>query len=353
MKIVLPFPLLLFITSNLIGQKNKISEKDSPNAIFKCFTFQLNEDRIAEKKEFPYKEIIVVDERPDTTKCGYWLPNIENPLMKLCLKNGLKQDVSTFLNKYLNGNFNPFGNSVLACIKKCWTSTYDSSIIFYKTFFKIEFYIKKDSCYYPILRFDSTLFHKRVFKMQPSKIIEEVIIASIKKLSATNNNTTNLRNLSLNEIDSFNNQSQTIPAIKEKTARKGVYLNFFQFKNNQPAYTSFEISFDERADAIFVKGTNLKDSSITDSWGISDGENMYIRIKANYFPLFRIGYTFDLYGFDKITETRFYPGPPRSIYGNTTAGLIDVGIQGLLGLIKTKSKNLKPYQLDMDTGELY
>jgi hypothetical protein len=350
MKIISSFVLLIAINCQLNGQKNKISEKDSPDAVFNCFPVNLDLIQSAEKRIFPYKEIIVVDERPDTSKFGYWYSKKEPRGVKLCIKSGFQKSVSSFINSYLKDNLNPSGNSILACIKKCWTNSDDYE---YRTIsLKIEFYIQAESCYYALYRFDQEFTGNKNEYSEPTESLEKAIIASISKLYQSKSITTDMKCLSFGQIDSFNNQYKMLPVLKEKFAKKGVYMNFTQFKNNQPAYTEFETSLDERADALFVRGKNLKDSAVTDAWGFSDGDNMYVRIKMNFFPLFRHGNTFDLYGFDSITESRVFNSVPPPYYGNSSMSALDVGIQGLLGMIKSKSKNLKPYQVNMETGQL-
>jgi hypothetical protein len=351
MKIIISFLFALTIKCNLFGQKNRISEKDSPNAIFNCLIVSLSKTMATEKKQFPYKEIIVIDERPDTSKCGYWYSKKHPRIIKLCFNDGFQKNVSSFINTYLKGNLNPTGHSVLACIKKFWTNSDD--IDFRTIFLRIDFYIKTDSCYYPLYRFDDTFNENSNKSSEPNEFIEKAIISSISKLFIPKPIYPDMRRLYFEQIDSFNKQSKKLLVLKEKIPAKGVYLNFVQFKNNQPAYTDFETDLAERTDVIFVKGKNVKDSAITDAWGFCDGENTFIRIAMNYFPIFRCGNTFDLYGFDKITESRFFQGTPTPYHGYTPMSAIDVGVQGLLGMIKSKSKNLRPYQINMDTGELY
>jgi hypothetical protein len=346
MKIIIIFLLALTIKCNLLGQKNRISEKDSPNTIFNCLTVPLTKTMVAEKKQFPYKEVIVIDERPDTSKCGYWYSKKHPRIMRLCFTDGFQKSVSSFINTYLKDNLNPTGNSVLACIKKFWTNSDD--IDFRTIFLRIDFYIKTDSCYYPLYRFDDTFSEKSNKFSEPDEFIEKAIISSISKLYIPKPISPEMRRLHFEQL-----------VLKEKIPVKGVYLNFVQFKNNQPAYTDFETDLAELTDVIFVKGKNVKDSAITDAWGFCDGENTFIRIAMNYFPIFRCGNTFDLYGFNKITEKQFFPVTPYSsigrdpYYSQGVAGALSIGLSELLGMIKSKSKNLRPYQINMDNGEFY
>lgn len=356
MKILFLLTGFLLVIINLHGQRNPETSNDSPNEIFECLNIQLNSKQISPEKKFPYKEIIVIDQRPDTSKCGYWLPHIKSKMAKLCLTNGLQQNASVFFNYYLKNNFDPTGNSLVAYIKKCWISTYDSTNIFYKVSLKMEFYLKIDSFYYPLHRFNESFFHQREYRMEPGKVLEEALIAGIEKLYSPVNVTGKMRKFSLTQIDSFNNQLNKSPILNEKYAPRGIYLNFSQFKNNKPAFTDFRFNIDEKADVLFVRGKNIKDSAITDAWGFSNGENVFIRLKMNYFPIFRSGNTFELYGFKKTTVTRVYSGrvgTSQNPYTNPSGAAADIITQAILSSIKNISRDFKPYQVDMDTGELY
>ena len=101
------------------------------------------------------------------------------------------------------------------------------------------------------------------------------------------------------------------------------------------------------------------DSLISNAWGYCDGERYYCRIGYNYFPLFRSGNNFDLYGPKNfILKNPLVQGYYRS---NATigddysmaAGLAGLAASELLSMIKTTSIKLKPFQLDLESGRFY
>lgn len=81
----------------------------------------------------------------------------------------------------------------------------------------------------------------------------------------------------------YNVDPQTIPILASAAPKSGVYLNFKEFKNNDPGLLESEVVFD--------KGRYLVDAysgkKIKDSWGFSDGQQTYIRFggEQNFFPL--------------------------------------------------------------------
>jgi hypothetical protein len=158
---------------------------------------------------------------------------------------------------------------------------------------------------------------------------------------------------------------RSIPILKE-TPRKGVYLTFNQFKNNQPAFADFDVSLSENADAIFVKGKILQDSAIIDAWGFSDGKNTYIRVNSNFFLLLKAADNFEFYSFEEIKKhtpfattgpevpysgQKYYPfNDPQMNRVNGAAGAL---ASGIMNRITVKTREMMLLSLNPDTGKIY
>jgi hypothetical protein len=182
------------------------------------------------------------------------------------------------------------------------------------------------------------------------------LIASLRKGLNYDQKNKSLRCISRASLDSFNLVRSSF-VVSTTTPAKGVYLKIDQFKNNTPAFTDFEILLNKVSDQIFVKGKRGIDSLIGDAWGYSDGKMAYCRIGQNYFPLFKCGNNFDLYVPKNFVQqnplvSNFRPRGGTDA-GSVTAGLVCLAAAELLSLIKTSSIQLKPAQLDLDTGKFY
>lgn len=318
-----------------------------PSDKYDCYTLDLNKNNEAGLK-IPYHSINISDERPDTSKAGYLYPWENNKgVKKICFKNGMHEQLSSFFNSYLQYN-SESEISLLACVKNLWFGTYDTTDIkenkltvrTKKLAIRIEFYKKDQNCYYPLYRFDSTFNMSEMPGKKPSAVLEMALVASLKRLEKNYYlNNSALKCLSGQQIDSFNNVSKNFPVLKEQIAKKGVYMTVGQFRSNLPAYTEFTLKLSRERDELFVKG--IEGPSPINPWAVSTGEKMYIRLAQNYFQIFRSGYTYDFFGYDT-----FFSAPTSN--PNTTP----LGVT-LLNLMTAKQTHSRPYQVNLETGEIY
>lgn len=243
----------------------------------------------------PFSRINVIDCRFDTTKIGYLFTSSTTERSAICLQGSVESYAGTFLNKYYS---NPSANKeeILACIKKLWIVDTGQLNVSYVLNFRIEFYVNRQSCFYALFRFDSTF----ALEGEPESwatLLNKMIMASTRKLYQVDQiNFQKLLCYSARQIDSFNFASRYIPILKDGFLRKGVYLNFGQFKRNQPAYADFEKSYEHGETFIYVKAKNLTDSSaINDAWGFCDGERLFIHFGPTFYRLFRSGDNFEFF----------------------------------------------------------
>src|SRR5262245_39204653 len=116
----------IFYAGNVCAQK-KIDEKYSPEKI-QCINLGLDPSKRlpADKEPLPFKQIVVIDERPDSSKTGYWYMGEYSSYFKLCIQRGFTNDVTSFLGSYLRDNLNSSGNDLLVCVRKFWVTSSDS-----------------------------------------------------------------------------------------------------------------------------------------------------------------------------------------------------------------------------------
>jgi len=319
-----------------------------PGEKYDCHFINLVKTEVARVK-VPFGSITVCDVRPDDSKAGYYYPGEkDNGVRIICFKGGITNEVLSFFNSRLQLNKDS-KLSAVACIKKLWFGTYDTTNVkenkltlrTRKLMLKMEIYLKDENCYYPLYRFDSTLNFDDLQSGDPSYVLGIALQKSLRKLA--NGGYTDyqkLRCISTCQVDSFNNVCNRFAVLNEKVAQKGVYLTLAQFQNNSPAYTEFNLQFNRSEDIITIKGEDGEDVAVN-AWAVSDGKKMYIRMGKNYFRLIKSGHNYDFYGFDT-----FFERPVINPY--STAFII-----ALLNLAITKVNRPKPFQLNLETGEVY
>lgn len=354
---------LVIIHCKLFSQRRVLPE-DTRLSLAECLTIDIDSLVFSPAVSRPFSAIVVADERFDRTKLGYFYAPKKNELLKMCTKKNTAEGVADFLNNYFSRSSSQATDSVFVHLKKLWIKNddpyangKDAKISGYSIRLKAEFYLKRESCFYPLYRFDSTLYVEGTSEKAPGMLIRKGLTASVRKLNTSLFPAQGLSCLSLSQIDSFNRASRNIPILKEVTPRKGIYLTFNEFRNNQPAFTDFKISFEERSDFLSISGKAINDSIVNDAWGFSDGTTIFIRHGKNFFPLFRAGGNFEFYAFNKITVDKSFPYPYYPSYqrGNNVANVINNGTGLLLSRITTKSKSsdIRLYTLDIETGKIY
>jgi len=315
-----------------------------------------------------FTDFEVMDARADTGKIGYFSGHF-NKVYKLGLEKGVKEDIGAFLFGYYKPVLTDNGCSVLIVIRKLWFSQYDS-LVHVKTSdvlitdrvgllrLKLEFYLKKAGDYYPLYRFDSSinmvidpgrLFSEatwnneltipnvaatlangiisatgKLFEKDPGKIVEKE------------------RKLTLIDITRFSTRPFDVPVLSAVKYKKGIYLSFANFQQNQPGNDYVSVDMDKYGDVLFVKDEKGNEYPTNKVWGYCDGENLFITSGRNFFKLIRTQNSFEFYGIKNIRERFNY----KYTYTNPNG-------ESPTMLHKKKPKmNLFPYQVDMETGEV-
>ena len=142
-----------------------------------------------------------------------------------------------------------------------------------------------------------------------------------------------------------------LPVLSAEHPKKGVYLSFKDFVNNNPDTSSFQTEVNGRK--RILKSSAYHDSIISKCWGYSDGEFIFMNINNDYYRLNRSQNTFDLKGpytvdikntvFSKIFRTA------------VSYSLVDAPFVDVSELAKPAHQTfefLKYYQLDIYTGWL-
>jgi hypothetical protein len=337
---------ILLLTVVILTASDLYSQRP-PNKSYDCYDIELGTSGESHSPSIPYSSIIVADERPDTMKAGYYYSGLKDKgAQRVCFDKGLQYQVNSFYNARIQRNTGT-ANSILACVKKLWFGTYDTTDIkenklpirTRKLFLKIEFYENDRSCYYPLYRFDTTINMNEMPGKSPAFVLETALNASVRKMINNNINRQHTRCLSRHQIDSFNNTANTYPIQKEKVAKKGVYMSYIEFRNNEPAYTAFNVRYSKTGDVVTIPSADR--DSVINAWAISDGKKMYVRLGSNLFELFKSGDCYDFYGYDIYFQER-----RPNMY---TTPIVVLPLMA----ITAKGTPRKPFQVDIETGEIY
>jgi hypothetical protein len=152
--------------------------------------------------------------------------------------------------------------------------------------------------------------------------------------------------------DSLDNQFN-YPILKTAMPKKGIYVNYEDFLNNNPEEADFEIETKKRNAYLVCKTI---DTSVTnEAWGYSDGVNIYKHLNEDYFKMNRVQNTFELAGPRSISgihsKKKMFFAVGITVFFNGISGLI---VLPLFGFGDSKIlKELVPYQLNIKEGTFY
>ena len=343
-KLIKLFFLLIFVhnVQDVICQSTNVF-----NATYKYISPE-NERYITEKK-FKFEGLSIIDARPDTSKIGLYVPKIsflkEREIRRLNYTNGFTKDVKSFLWNYYKLAFTETGDSILLVIRKAWVSQYDTTLSLgnnlvgsgriFLTKLKLEIYLKNKEYYYPVNRFDTSFITTP--KRSVSDFGYEITDAIINCLdNLFNLNTASVlqrKKYTLAQIDQFNARDFDHPILHTNKYKKGMYVTFQEFLNNEPSLDYTGINQTKYGDVLYLNNGSGKEYASNRFWGYSDGENLYIISAKNFFRLNRIQNTFEFYGIKNLRE-RFdnFSDVPKK---------------------RKPALDMCIYQVDMDTGETY
>ena len=301
-------------------------------------------------------KILIEDARPDTAA--------------IMLTKSALYSIDNFkgtLEKYFNHGLIDGGNNaerqLVVFVKKLWlTSQYkpeneveeDNNIKqgnwVKAVFFKAECFLKTDSFYSPLFKYDTSLVIAESDMEQSAPVmIDSCLQLLAQKITRLQSKiqVQKLKKMTGAELDKYNSSRYALPILTKAPPEKGVYATFGDIKNNTPAYKNFTVQSNELSDQLYIKDSTGNEMLMRDIWGYSDGNNIYIKSADNYFMLKRYGNTFYVNGAKSVKTRKKLKASSLMRYGL------------LLGSVRKDSRKTKfsieylPYQLDIETGEIY
>ena len=171
------------------SQPNNQDEYTSPVLPTESQYFNLTSKANQNKHPLPFKNIIIIDSRLDnSTKIGYFNHQKNNKSKKICLSDDLNKVFTSFSNSYFKFNDTSTSGTIYAYIKNFRINVVNTVYSLemksgYTVNLKAEFYLKKESCYFPLYRFDSTSSGRIDFPEDTKEILSAWINAAFGKLS--------------------------------------------------------------------------------------------------------------------------------------------------------------------------
>ena len=210
----------------------------------------------------------------------------------------------------------------------------------------MDFYLQQETSFYPLMRIDSAWFPKgKNPKKNIGNILAEGVSLSCHRLFSSDPDelAKTRKKISLNDIVNQNNREFDVPIIKETQYKRGIFMTFSDFLNNTPTKDYLSIDRGKFGDVLYVKDEQGKEYATNKFWGFSDGNNIFITSGRNFFKLTRSQNTFEFLGIKNVLERFTY----KYVYTNPNGESPQM-------MYKQKPElRLFPYQLDMETGEVY
>lgn len=304
--------------------------------------------------------ITVIDARFDTSSYGLY-QNYPNKYYSIASATNAADDIKLFLKDYLQVK-TPTNSGVekqiIMVIKKLWvTAALQEETVSEPgqahgesggVIAKFEFYCSNSKGYSPLYRFDTIVSGLKYIRKEAPEFISSVLALSVQRLL-----TTDLANvympekmMSINEIIAYSKKQADVPIVTVAAYKKGVYKTFDEFKMNDPSILNYDIEKDRLTKTIFLNdGEGAQPAR--DLWGYCDGRHIYINSADNYFELIKNGNTFITNAARSISRKRGLKAGNVIMLGVVAGGI------GRSNKKTTYSLSRKPYELDMENGELY
>lgn len=350
--------LILLLTPLLAFAQSEKKPSTNPDRL-EVKEFDLNaEPPEPSTEKLPFSSIKIIDSRFDTSIIGFAhnpdiFDGMRNSFKRLRLKGKAADAIQTYLQSRFENSFDSSGFTLLIVIKKLWlsgieynkTKELDVSADFNSTkslYCKWEYYLGKDDQYLPVKRVDTvfTLVDnldervKEKFKKKQKDFLRSSIQLLVEMLDFSKGIQAfdQQKKKSLQEIVNYNETRFKIPVLNNVGLAHGVFVNFEEFKNNQPSIIHFrekKKSTDLLRNQKFIEDEN--GNQINPYWAYFDGEEIRYGKFGNEI-LYRTGNTFAL--FNKMV---WYTAQNRE------------------GVFYDRQRHevWVPYEIDMDTGEVY
>jgi len=349
---------LLLTTTFCTAQKNQ-PEQLSPTSKSRDKIIALAAEDDNNGTKLPFSAIEVRDVRPDTSKLGFYRSTKDRRHYKYRFANAAQEHIGTFLNNHFRQQLDADADARLVIyIKKLWLSEFDSSELnTHNThvrnawlYLTSEIYLQTKDAYQAVYRFDSVIYVRKGNSYTSGGFIAENLLQSMDRLQRVDfTQVQHKRPLTQEQVDAYYQQYAANTATIKPP--KGVYLTFNDFKNHRPTYTDFNVKFESLADVVYVKEADGQYYPKKNIWGISDGEHVFIRMAANYFPLYNQQNTWEFYGSAALDARG--PRIPVVLGAGLPMTIASAGAAQFTSFSEKQLVNMRAFQVDIENGKFY
>jgi hypothetical protein len=353
-----PVPLILLLSCLAVQAIGQSSDVGQQMIKAKCRTEHVSLPLSSNRPPFPpeFSTITVLDLRSDTSRIGV-INDGEHRQKEVLLHAPVAKQLSSYLN---TAYASPRGNhDLLVVVKNLWIS--ESPVQADHMFsqeswditFRFEAYLKESDRFIPLTYLDTTVTASAI--TSPAMVGRHIprLIAAFMNKVATHDLAVDLmvkRSLTWGQIDSFCRTRFDYPLDTAKKWVKGVYANIDEFRNNQPSAPGYEISKDRSGDLeLRIREANGQLYYTHTAWGLCDGNQLYMMMDGNLFPIFFVHHQFYVLG-SKAHKNNKIPVPISLL----TPGPITTTdwIHGWSTIDAGTTRSLRLFRLNPKTGDV-
>jgi hypothetical protein len=252
-------------------------------------------------RDFPdlFQQISVMDARPDTCRIGI-VRTSRTGQDEITFHSPVSQQLEGYLNAAYSRRAGRY--QLLIVLKDLWISFPDSfeakAYFELNIRFRVEAYVKVNDGYGPLMRFDSSITRLRGLAVSPmaTEEIRDLFDLFMGQVAAADLGR-DRRLVTYQQIDSFNRARFGYPIDTATRLVKGVYATVDEFRENAPSILNYTIDKDPAGKPEL----NVADESghlyfNHMAWGFCDGDQVYVMMDGNLFPVFTVGHQFYVMG---------------------------------------------------------
>lgn len=354
---VLCLAILLFATTVVIAQSQLSNLKQAKIHILEPKPIEGGE------KTLPFKKVVVIDNRTDTSKLGYMMDS--RFYRKLHTQGSLVETVEKLIGdvpKKVEDTANV--GTLYIFIKHLWlqqTSGRELSkqklshgfvnddSLFATCKATLECYVQQDSLFYPLYRLDSNLLIRGLLRKKVDQLVTlpfQVALDKIVRLDLSKKR----KPMTWQQAQAYSSH-KTYPSLSANTLARGVYLTFQDFLNQRITYSDIEVRWGDVTDELYIKNGD-KSEILQTFWGFSDAGKLYVKLGFSFFELSKENNTYELLGAKGLIHTA-YSGQYRIGSSPLPVELVTAGMMLASKKSSMHTTLVKPLQLNMETGEPY
>jgi hypothetical protein len=329
-----------------------------PHDIAKVKTQTLKYDSSNQVFDFslPFSKIEIIDYRFDTSKIGYAIYNKPENHTKLVVPGGVREFLTMRLNASLKNYMQSTAPATLVIVlKKLWLEyasvnellrskdIKDESLLrAYNRntfcFSDMDVVVKTEDSYQALIRLTYNFTREEAGRYSDFHLLMMPFDSLINKILSIDVAAalTNKKKFSLDELHVNYGKRFDIPILTSDSLHRGIFLSFADFKKNKPSYPDFKYKIFELSTELTIEQDG-KGVAITDYWGFFTGKDLYVKPGFLPFRVVRQGNTFDMLG---------------TMRSKRKEGSIQL-YSGFSIPTSTVSTVLYPFQVDMETGNVY